>query len=490
MKITKLLAGGVVLLALFSCSTSVEETVEKQETPEIAEIPEVPKTYTISIAESLNGSVAANLASAEKGSLVTITVSAESGYGLKKIEAKKSDGIFVALAASTQKDSYTFSMPAADVTVYAEYIPVVSASLSNLSEVITSLTTESMITLTGEVTAEDLATIKSFINDSSFDVCLDLTSVTGLESVPFSSFGFCKKLSGIYLPDSVTSIGNYAFVGCDGIASFFIPNTVSSIGKIAFYGCEGLTSVNIPSGIISIDEDTFAHCKQLTSVVIPDSVTSIEGGAFSFCKGLTSVAIPNSVTNIDGTAFSGCDKLTEIILEPGNTNFTFINGVLFNFDKTQLVYYPSGKRESSFSIPNCVTTIGNGAFSGCDKLTSICIPDSVTSINDYAFCGCDGLTSIVIPKSVESIGNGAFCECENLSSINIPKGVTSIGQASFGDCYKLTTITFSDTSTWYRTMDKSKWQSKTEGTETDMTDETVNASNFKGDYWPYYWYKL
>lgn len=114
----------------------------------------------------------------------------------------------------------------------------------------------------------------------------------------------------------------------------------------------------------------------------------------------------------------------------------------------------------------------------------------MTSINDYAFCGCDGLTSIVIPKSVESIGNGAFCECENLSSINIPKGVTSIGQASFRDCYKLTTITFSDTSTWYRTMDKSKWQSKTEGTETDMTDETVNASNFKGDYCPYYWYKL
>lgn len=490
MKITKLLAGGVILLALFSCSTSVEETVEKQETPEIAEIPEVPKTYTISIAESLNGSVAANLASAEKGSLVTITVSAESGYGLKKIEAKKSDGIFVALAASTQKDSYTFSMPAADVTVYAEYIPVVSASLSNLSEVITSLTTESMITLTGEVTAEDLATIKSFINDSSFDVCLDLTSVTGLESVPFSSFGFCKKLSGIYLPDSVTSIGSGAFYACDGLASFFIPNTVSSIGKDAFYGCEGLTFVNIPKGITSIKESTFASCKQLSSVVIPDSVISIEGWAFSNCDISDYVVIPNSVTSIDGTAFNGCNKLTEIILEPENTNFTSINRVLFNFDKTQLVFYPAGKTETSFSIPDCVTSIGKGAFSGCDKLTSILIPNSVTSINEYAFYDCDRLTSIVIPESVISIENRAFCECNELTSINIPKGVTSIGQASFRDCYKLTTITFSDTSTWYRTMDKSKWQSKTEGTETDMTDETVNASNFKGDYWPYYWYKL
>ena len=88
-----------------------------------------------------------------------------------------------------------------------------------------------------------------------------------------------------------------------------------------------------------------------------------------------------------------------------------------------------------------VTSIGNGAFSGCSELTSLEIPNSVTSIGDYAFAGCEGLTSIEIPNSVTSIGGGAFGYCSGLTSIEIPSSVTTISRSAFHDCTGLTSVT-------------------------------------------------
>ena len=93
------------------------------------------------------------------------------------------------------------------------------------------------------------------------------------------------------------------------------------------------------------------------------------------------------------------------------------------------------------TIPNDVTSIGEGAFQNCTGLTSITIPGSVTSIGEGAFRNCIGLTSISIPKSVTSIGNFAFYNCTDLTSINIPGSVTSIGDYAFDSCSSLTSIT-------------------------------------------------
>ena len=88
-----------------------------------------------------------------------------------------------------------------------------------------------------------------------------------------------------------------------------------------------------------------------------------------------------------------------------------------------------------------VTSIGDMAFAGFKKITSITIPSSVTSIGDYAFAKCSGLTSITIPSSVTSIGEWAFTDCSGLTSITIPNSVTSIGDWAFVDCNRLASIT-------------------------------------------------
>ena len=221
-----------------------------------------------------------------------------------------------------------------------------------------------------------------------------------------------------------------------------IGDRVTSIGQGAFSGCSSLTSIMFDdnSQLTSIEVLAFSGCSSLTSIEMPNGVTSIGGHAFYSCRSLTSIEILDSVTSIGNGAFSGCNSLTSINVDETNETYKSIDGVLFSKDEKTLIAYPNGKSETTYTIPNCVTSIENYAFSGCSSLTSIEIPDSVTSIGEGAFNGCSSLTSIEIPNSVTSIGDWAFEYCSSLTSIEIPNGVTSIGEGAFYYCSSLTSI--------------------------------------------------
>ena len=267
-----------------------------------------------------------------------------------------------------------------------------------------------------------------------------------------------QNIESYIIPDSVTSIGDGAFSGCSSLSSIVIPKSVTSIGDSAFFGCSSLSNIVIPNSVTSIGDSAFSNCSSLSSIVIPESVTSIGDRAFSGCRSLSSIVIPNSVTSIGEWAFSDCSSLKYISipksviclngnpfvnwdgkLECLSPNFIYEDDVLFNKDKSKIISFRIQNIES-YIIPDSVTSIGDGAFSGCSSLSSIVIPKSVTSIGDSAFFGCSSLSNIVIPNSVTSIGDSAFSNCSSLSSIVIPESVTSIGDRAFSDCISLSKI--------------------------------------------------
>mgnify|MGYP000844182435 FL=1 len=196
--------------------------------------------------------------------------------------------------------------------------------------------------------------------ESGIDVCKDY-AFNNYKTDPASAYSVLQakpEVKSIVMPDSVTSIGNYAFYGCSSLTNITIPDSITSIGNNTFYNCSSLTDVAVPNGVTSIGSYAFYGCSNLTSIAVPDGVISLGDHAFSRCSGLTAITIPNSVTNIKDSAFSRCTSLTSI------------------------------------TVSTSVTSIESGAFSGCISLASITIPDRATSIGNGAFNDCISLASV------------------------------------------------------------------------------------------------
>ena len=295
------------------------------------------------------------------------------------------------------------------------------------------------------------------IGESAFRNCSSLTSVTignSVTSIGGYAFEGCSDLTYVTIGNSVTSIGSSAFEDCSGLSSITVAqgNTkydsrdncnaiIESASNKLIAGCKNTV---VPNSVTSIGSYAFRGCSGLTAITIPNSVTSIGWGAFYNCSGLTSVTIGNSVTSIGRSAFYGCSSLTSITMAQGNAKYDSrenSNAIIETESNTMI----AGCKTTI--IPNTVTSIGDYAFSGCSGLTSITMPNSVTSIGSDAFFGCTGLTSITIPNSVTSIGNYAFARCSGLTSVTIPNSVTSIGSDAFVACSGLTSVTIGNSVT-------------------------------------------
>ena len=219
--------------------------------------------------------------------------------------------------------------------------------------------------------------------------------------------------NNIKIPNTVTSIGSYAFNNTAISGPLYIPNSVTEIGEGAFENCMNLYSLSLQSNLKRIGNRAFYACRFSGSLTIPNSVTEIGEKAFYNCTGFNgTLTLSNKLETIGESAFYGCSGFT-----------------------------------GSLTLPNSVTTIGNAAFRACGSFTNLELSNTLSVIPAQAFMNCRSLSGeLVIPASVTEIGNNAFSDCQNLNAVTgqvtLPKSLKKIGYYVFSNTNNIKTVNF------------------------------------------------
>ena len=306
------------------------------------------------------------------------------------------------------------------------------------------------------------------------------------EQQPWNAYK--DMITGLSLPEGLTSIGDAAFNGCTELRSAVIPGTVTRIGDYAFGACHDLSELVIPEGVINVGEYAFVFCTSLSEAVLPASVEFVGTWAFAFCSDLRSITFLNPMCTIMDDCLDSTENVT-VYGYSGSTadrfaekqGFSFVSlgdftaegvcgdnltwsfnsatgilsiageGDMWGFwnnkgdgfvNNNMAPWCPYRRRITGLSLPEGLTSIGDIAFNGCSNLTSVVIPGTVYRIGEAAFGACSNLRELVISEGVSVIGAYAFDFCSGLTKVVLPASVEIIEGEAFGFCFNLNSITF------------------------------------------------
>lgn len=279
------------------------------------------------------------------------------------------------------------------------------------------------------LTNVNLSGVKN-IDEYAFYGCTSLVTanLTGTKTIKNDAFLQDSALSTVNLPD-IETIEDSAFRECTALKDVSFGDKLKTLNTYAFRTCSSLVAIELPESLTTLNNSVFEYCSKLTSVKIPDNITKLNNYTFARCYSLKSVSIGSGCTSMSPLTFCESNAIDEINISENNENYTSVDGVVYNKDKTTLVLYPKN-RKGEFIVPDSVTTIAERAFENC-KLTSVTIGKNVETVGNNVFYNCQSLSNIKFSNSIKSIGDFAFAMAKSLTNVEFPDSLESLGVYAF-----------------------------------------------------------
>ena len=308
--------------------------------------------------------------------------------------------------------------------------------------------------------------------NSPFNGCTGLKTVIIEEGSLYLRRSVLREsgVRNVVIPNSVLSIGEYAFYGCINLTNIELSKNISTLGFRCF-GLSGLKSIVLPKTLVSTDEP-FWNCASLSSVTFEHGMKTVPENCMTACHGLTEAIIPDSVTTIGKKAFAECIKLSAVNISENISwlcDYAFKDAALTNVHipdsvtKLGIGVFEGNASLKSVRLPNGMTDIPDEMFANCSGLVRIEMPDSLSTVGasafrncsslkevgwsksidilkESSFYNCDAIENVLIPSTVTQIDSRAFYDCDGLTDITIPDSVTSLGSYAFGDCNALVDV--------------------------------------------------
>ncbi len=304
------------------------------------------------------------------------------------------------------------------------------------------------------------------IGDHAFYMCKSLPEITlpsGLKKIGNSAFSNNYMLAPVTLPETLEVIGNNAFNSCNKFTHITFPENLKVIGDLAFANCDRLEGIDLPEGLEKLGYNAFYGSDEITyhengsyldgwyvgtdrssyTVRIKEGTIGVADGSVHLYYpyesdshgNVNTVYIPKTVIHMDRDAFGDKNKISSIIVDSGNPVFSVQDNILYNKDKTELIFCGMWVWVKDVTYPTSLKKIRDNAFRNCEDLLSVILPDGVEYVGKYAFAGT-GLQEIHMGSSVELIDDHAFASCRDLACVYFTGDAPQIGEQIFSEGYE------------------------------------------------------
>lgn len=306
--------------------------------------------------------------------------------------------------------------------------------------------------VTGEINGTDILLLRQMAGKGLKEddrtegklTSLDLSEVRIVEE----GENYCAIKQGLstkfYKPTEKDAIPPYMFYRLNQLTKIQLPASIKKIDKFALTGCTALTECAIPEKVTSIGDYAFAQCEKLTAMTFPSALGEIGAHVFEGCSALTTLSeFPQTLTDIGENAFYKT-AVTAFSVSEESEDYAAVDGVLYDKERTTLLFYPTGSTATTIQIPAETAGIEANAFAYAKNLKSIVLPEGLTVIGASAFA-YSGLTHITSLASGLSIKEQAFTGCLDLVSVNFKGAVSGIDEKAFYGAKKLAVVHFAGT---------------------------------------------